>query len=276
GEDGFDALITSSPEPAGPNCPAGGQRLASGLDLDRDGVLAEAEERSLAYVCHGVDGFTSLVKVTAEPAGPHCFAGGQRVESGVDWDRDGVLSPSEVENTVYVCHGQTGATGADGQDGADGKDGKDGQDGADGKDGQNGADGKDGQDGADGYNALLALTSEPAGLNCPMGGHKLEYGPDLEGEGLLDAEEIRGTEYRCAGASGADGKTTLVRAEPLPPGSPCAHGGQGIIVGVDEDRDGALSEAEVQTTTQICNGAPGADGQNGRSSLVVTSAATGA
>src|SRR5690606_31590941 len=84
------------------------------------------------------------------------------------------------------------------------------------------------------------------------------------------------TEYLCAGASGADGKTTLVRAEPLPPGSPCAHGGQAIIVGVDEDRDGALSEAEVQTTTQICNGAPGADGQNGRSSLVVTSAATGA
>lgn len=253
GQDGFDTLISATSEPAGDNCPAGGQRFNTGLDTDRDGTLSEAEVTSISYVCNGVDGLTSLVKVSAEPAGDNCPTGGQRVESGVDLDRDGVLAPAEVQNTAYVCNGQTGS------------------------------DGEDGAVGADGHHALLTLHSEPAGEHCPMGGHRLTYGQDLDRDGLLDSEEIQGTEYLCAGASGADGKTTLVRAEVLEPGTACAFGGQLIRVGIDEDRDGTLAESEVQTTTQICHGAPGADGSNGvdgsdgkdgLSSLVVTSEAT--
>jgi MYXO-CTERM domain-containing protein len=38
-------------EPPGENCPEGGQRLDSGLDLDADGELGAAEVRQTTFVC---------------------------------------------------------------------------------------------------------------------------------------------------------------------------------------------------------------------------------
>jgi hypothetical protein len=53
----------------------------------------------------GTPGANSLVKVTAEPPGANCVAGGQRIDVGVDANGNGVLDPSEVTQTAYVCNG---------------------------------------------------------------------------------------------------------------------------------------------------------------------------
>lgn len=78
GEDGGDApraLIDMAPEPSGPNCANGGQKVTSGLDANDNGVLDEGEISDTAYVCHGegsgrgVAGFQLVSKYTA-PHGP--------------------------------------------------------------------------------------------------------------------------------------------------------------------------------------------------------------
>jgi hypothetical protein len=53
----------------------------------------------------GPRGHDSRIRVTAEPAGANCKLGGQKIETGLDANDNGVLDPSEVESTVYVCSG---------------------------------------------------------------------------------------------------------------------------------------------------------------------------
>jgi MYXO-CTERM domain-containing protein len=50
------SLARLDEEPPGEACPAGGARVASGLDLDGDGALSEDEEIEVAFVCAGVAG----------------------------------------------------------------------------------------------------------------------------------------------------------------------------------------------------------------------------
>ena len=59
--------------------------------------------------------------------------------------------------------------------------------------------------GAAGANALLAIVDEAPGANCANGGSKVTYGPDLNANGVLDTNEITGTNYLCTsvGATGA-------------------------------------------------------------------------
>ncbi len=63
--------------------------------------------------------------------------------------------------------------------------------------------------GVNGQNALVKTTTEAAGVNCTTGGVKLEYGLDVNGNGVLDAGEINATltKYVCNGAVGAIGAT---------------------------------------------------------------------
>jgi len=57
----------------------------------------------------GVDGFNSLIDITAEPAGSNCTYGGQRIRVGMDdgdgggtaWD--GILQAGEIDSIAYVC-----------------------------------------------------------------------------------------------------------------------------------------------------------------------------
>lgn len=56
----------------------------------------------------GNDGLSSLVRVSEEPTGANCPAGGSVIETGLDLDRDGTLSDSEVEASSYVCRDETG------------------------------------------------------------------------------------------------------------------------------------------------------------------------
>jgi DNA-binding beta-propeller fold protein YncE len=63
------------------------------------------------------------------------------------------------------------------------------------------------------------------------------------------------------GAPGADGLTSLLRNTALEVGDAnCPTGGAQVDAGIDNNRDGQLSDDEVDETTFICNGADGLPG----------------
>lgn len=129
------ALVRASDEPAGAHCAEGGVRLDTGVDHDASGALDDGEVSATSYVCrgasgangangthgtNGVDGTNgangdagangtstsaSVLAITTEPAGPHCAYGGSKIAAGPDANGDGVLQPSEVTSTQYVCSG---------------------------------------------------------------------------------------------------------------------------------------------------------------------------
>ncbi|MBN8230749.1 hypothetical protein JYK02_24855 [Corallococcus macrosporus] len=52
-------------------------------------------------------------------------------------------------------------------------------------------------------------------------------------------------------------RPALSRIVPEPPGAACAHGGQAVQTGVDQDGDGTLEPHEVTGTDYLCDKAPG-------------------
>ena len=119
-----------------------------------------------------------LVELEDEPAGENCANGGVKVTTGTDQDESGELDESEVTDTAFVC------------DGADGMDGMDGE----------------GKPGVDGRDSMVELTDEDPGDNCRRGGMRVDAGLDVNGNGLLDPDEVSETEYVCNGRDGRDGQ----------------------------------------------------------------------
>lgn len=93
------AMLRIEEEAPGSNCPAGGRRMLSGLDVNGDGVLGDDEALSTQYICETRE----LVRVDAGLAGPNCPGEGAAVASGPDTNGDGILQDSEVTKTEYVC-----------------------------------------------------------------------------------------------------------------------------------------------------------------------------
>lgn len=162
---------------------------------------------SLLAAC-AADASSSLVRISDEPAGANCADGGVAIASGLDADDNGVLDDDEVSSTSYVCDGPSG-------------------------------------DGA--ITTLVETAAEPAGANCAAGGTVVTIGPDTDGDGVLDADEVTSTVYVCDGV--------LVSTEDA--GANCADGGTAVHTGVDDDGDGVLDPGEYDTTTYVCNGADG-------------------
>jgi OmcA/MtrC family decaheme c-type cytochrome len=110
--------------------------------------------------------------------------------------------------------------------------------------------------GTDGANALVDAVPEPAGANCPFGGTKITAGIDTNGNGILDAAEVRatGTSYVCDGR----GTDSLVKTGQEPNGANCPFGGIRIETGLDADNNHALdaSEIDAAATSYVCNFAP--------------------
>lgn len=98
-------LVRADVEAPGANCPNGGQAVKAGLDADGDGALSDSEVVRVSYLC-GVAAPAPPAVLTRKAAlapGASCANGGARVDAGRDRDGDGVLSDSEVEQTVLVC-----------------------------------------------------------------------------------------------------------------------------------------------------------------------------
>jgi hypothetical protein len=117
GAGGMSSLVSVGTEDPGANCVNGGQRVDRGLDSDASGMLRASEIQSTSYVCNGANGFDSLVGIVAEGAGSNCTSGGQKLEQGLDLNRNGSLDAFEVRGTSYVCDGVVGAPGAAGATG---------------------------------------------------------------------------------------------------------------------------------------------------------------
>ena len=59
-----------------------------------------------------------------------------------------------------------------------------------------------GDDGTDAASDRMLTSMEAPGANCPNGGIKIESGPDLNGDGVLDGDEVAQVQYVCSGANG--------------------------------------------------------------------------
>lgn len=120
GATGQNALTNVSSEAAGANCASGGSRIQVGVDRNGNNVLDSTEVTSNSFVCNGAtgatgpagltgdtgtSGFNSLVKVTPEVAGADCASGGNKIQAGLDTNRDGSLGSDEVTSTQYTCNG---------------------------------------------------------------------------------------------------------------------------------------------------------------------------
>jgi hypothetical protein len=253
GASGKDALVNVSPEPAGKNCKNGGSRIDSGVDQDGNNALDEGEVQSTAYACNGADGADgasaggapagadganghgALVAVSAAEEDPTC-PGGRQVDSGVDLNDDGKLGSDEVISTFSVCGGIAG------------------------------------KDGADAVSMLLSVSDEAAGANCAEGGQKITAGPDKNGDGTFDADEIEQTEYVCNGADGPDGLDSLASVTTEAAGANCANGGLRIDLGIDDDASATLEAGEIDATRYVCDGAAGPAGVNSLVSVVAEAA----
>lgn len=133
-------------------------------------------------------GPSSAATSTVLPVGsPQCPGGGIGIYTGSDTNGNGVLDASEVLKGIPICHPLT-------------DDGK-----------------------PSGFVSLVMIASEPSGtVHCPGGGLKVLSGPDVNRNGVLEAQEIVFTEYLCNGTPGpgsAAGITVAV-APPVSPSSP--------------------------------------------------------
>ena len=192
-------------------------------------------------------------------------------------------------------------TGPQGSAGTAGPQGVAGPTGATGLQGPAGVAGTNGVNGTNGLNSVTLTTVEPAGANCASGGVKLEFGPDVNGNGLLDAAEIVPalTQYVCngaagvagtqgpvgltgpqgvAGANGTNGLNALVKTTVEPASANCVAGGTKVETGLDANNNGLLDLAEINgaQTTYVCNGVQGAQGIQGVAGQIGPTGATGA
>lgn len=129
--------------------------------------------------------------------------------------------------------------------------------GMDGMDGMDGMEGTSGMDGTDGTSYLVDTADEPAGANCADGGVAITVGPDTNGNGTLDSDEVTATTYACNGANGAEGAAgvqTLVTTTDEPAGANCTSGGLRVDSGPDTDGSGSLDAGEVTATEYVCDG----------------------
>ncbi|WP_437498461.1 DUF7151 family protein [Sorangium sp. So ce1099] len=159
------------------------------------------------------------VRIDDEPPGASCPEGGRAIHKGEDDDGDGVLDPGEIDATEYVCAERGGG---------------------------------------DLPELLTTRAEEPPGEHCPHGGTAVRSGLDLDGDGALDAQEVSGTTYVCAGAPPEEPEEPeqtperLVRIDEEPAGPNCVAGGAAVHAGLDDDGDGALGDDEIDHTDHVC------------------------
>ncbi len=118
-------------------------------------------------------------------------------------------------------------------------------------------------------NAVAFSTANNAPVTaCPIGGITVHSGVDINGNGVLDQNEVSNTQYVCNGSNGANGVGALVAATSEPAGNNCANGGSKISSGSDTNGNGILDSAEISSVSYICNGVSGSNGTNGLNTLV--------
>ena len=224
-------------------CPNGGVVLGYGIDENGDGELETDEIDGTTVICNGSDGqdgtngtdgsdgedaLIDRVSITAVEAGETCAQGGVAISHGLDVNENGVLDPSEVEETEIVCHGENGDAGAGGQTG--------------------------------GVQSLIRVVSVVAGGDCANGGARIDTGIDTNGDSVLDDEEVTDSVYVCNGLDGVSAPASMVEVVRVEAADGCDGAAIRIESGVDSNGNGLLDEAEVSATETICE--PNSSGDN--------------
>jgi hypothetical protein len=108
--------------------------------------------------------------------------------------------------------------------------------------------------GANGKTSLTSVVTEPKGINCTLGGVKINSGVDINKNGTLENNEITTTAYVCNGINGSNGLTKLTNESA---GLNCKNGGLKVDSGIDTNNNGVLDNSEITTTVYVCNGING-------------------
>lgn len=249
---------------AGAVCPAGGQLVQTGTDDNVNGLLDSDEVETTYTICNGSsatgengasgqDGAMGEIgeegqNVLSEvgPA-PGCSSGGVTVSFGRDVDGDGSLSVDEVETTSSICAGI---------------------------------------DGDESCPPIMLVEPIPSGMICADGGIRIVSGNDggdpagpggASGasacDGVLSSSEETASNTIChpvdgtdgdqgapgvPGTNGTDGVNHLL--EVTPESTVCVGGGFKIDSGYDDDDDGVLELAEVDSVEYLCTGDVDGDG----------------
>ncbi|MCC9017330.1 DUF7151 family protein [Flavobacterium lipolyticum] len=209
----------------------------------------------------GSNGVNTLVNMSVENPGINCENGGLKIETGLDNNFNGILDGNEVQNTKYVCNGINGknslTTVIKEPKGVSCENG--------GIKINSGLDlNKNGVleeneitstayvcNGTDGNTNLTRTTNENSGGNCGNGGLKVEYGLDLNKDGVLDDNEVKYKTYVC---NGLNGNLSLVNITDEAKGGTCGNGGVKIESGIDLNNNKILDNSEIQVTKYVCNG----------------------
>lgn len=215
----------------------------------------------------GKEGIKSIVKISSVSPNEACSNGGQKIEVGLDKNRNSLLDSSEVESTNYVCNGTNGVDGLNSLANLTKVDpsstcetggfridiGFD-------KNRNNILDDNEIEstryicNGINGSNSLSNLTKINPSDICETGGFKIDIGIDKNKNNILDANEIESTNYVCNGVNGLNSLTNLTEVSPY---GICEAGGFKIDVGIDKNRNNILDINEIESTKYVCNGVNG-------------------
>ena len=106
GHAGKNSLLSTYYEPRGANCPNGGIKIMSGIDVNENETLDKNEVQNTKYLCNV--GYNSLIRYDYEPSGNHCTSGGYKISSGMDLNINNILDANEIQHSNYICNGIDG------------------------------------------------------------------------------------------------------------------------------------------------------------------------
>lgn len=272
GEDGLRSLLVQATEAPGANCTFGGERIDAGFDDNGDGQLDADEIDATTYVCNGAPGVDArqILTRTSTDTGDQCSElGGQRVQSGLDDNGDGVLSADEVDVDQFLCGGENSQRNlvVIDEEPPGSRCSAGGQRIRTGLDRNN--DGllqeievDDEEIFCSPLRTLTEISNLTAGTTtvCVAGGQRIDVGVDDDGNGVLSAAEVDLTTFAC---SGSDGDALIARRTPIAPGAECAFGGERLAWGRDANGNGTLESTEEDSVSFVCDGADGATGTSG-------------
>lgn len=191
-----------------------------------------------------------LITVTEELPSDNCAFGGVRIATGMDEDKDGILSEDEITEEQFVCENANSlilVTPEDaGENCANG--GLKVETGMDAN--QDGILGEDEIDEVQyictSANKLVRTGSETPGENCEFGGISIYEGLDDNGDGALSDDEIDDIQFIC------ETPNMLIQTSQEAPSENCLNGGIRIESGTDTDGDNVLDTNEITSIEYYC------------------------
>ncbi len=115
GLNGLNTLLSIVAEKPGANCPVGGYKVSTGIDLNNNDTLEDSEIQHTEFLCNGNSGYNSLISAIPEPPGKNCESGGYLINAGNDLNNNDTLDANEIESSIYLCNGQNAVNSSENQ-----------------------------------------------------------------------------------------------------------------------------------------------------------------